>query len=251
VSGDIHALSGAYAVDAVDDLERAAFERHLAQCEPCAAEVTSLREAADELSQLSLAGPPPALRASILAGIDTVRPAPPVVSLEARREARSTRNSPHRRRVGGLIAAAAALVLVGGVGATVWHPWDEPSTQVAGETPRISAADRVLDAADARTWTETTEDGVTLSVTHSAAQDRSVLTASGLAPLSQEQVYELWLQQDGELVSAGFLKDPTSAAVLQGDSTTAALAGVTIEPAGGSTKPSLNNLIGTVPLAKA
>ena len=28
-SADIHALSGAYAVDAVDDLERARFERHL------------------------------------------------------------------------------------------------------------------------------------------------------------------------------------------------------------------------------
>ena len=36
---DIHALCGAYAVDAVDDLERAAFDRHLADCEACAAEV--------------------------------------------------------------------------------------------------------------------------------------------------------------------------------------------------------------------
>ena len=29
---EIHALSGAYAVDALDDLERAAFERHLGEC---------------------------------------------------------------------------------------------------------------------------------------------------------------------------------------------------------------------------
>ena len=36
---DIHALSGAYAVDALDDLERAAFERHLADCADCRAEV--------------------------------------------------------------------------------------------------------------------------------------------------------------------------------------------------------------------
>jgi anti-sigma factor RsiW len=36
---DIHALSGAYAVDAVDDIERASFERHLASCPTCRAEV--------------------------------------------------------------------------------------------------------------------------------------------------------------------------------------------------------------------
>ncbi len=36
---DIHALSGAYAVDALDDIERAQFERHLAECAECRAEV--------------------------------------------------------------------------------------------------------------------------------------------------------------------------------------------------------------------
>ena len=32
---DIHALSGAYAVDALDDLERARFVRHLEECPEC------------------------------------------------------------------------------------------------------------------------------------------------------------------------------------------------------------------------
>ena len=40
---DIHALSGAYAVDALDDIERAQFERHLAECPACRSEVDSLR----------------------------------------------------------------------------------------------------------------------------------------------------------------------------------------------------------------
>jgi len=34
-TADIHALVGAYALDAVDDVERAAFDRHLAECDPC------------------------------------------------------------------------------------------------------------------------------------------------------------------------------------------------------------------------
>ncbi len=32
---DIHHLTGAYALDAVDDIERARFEQHLAECEDC------------------------------------------------------------------------------------------------------------------------------------------------------------------------------------------------------------------------
>ncbi|HEY9395441.1 MAG TPA: zf-HC2 domain-containing protein, partial [Nocardioides sp.] len=41
---DIHALSGAYAVDALDDIERARFEEHLAVCADCRDEVASLRD---------------------------------------------------------------------------------------------------------------------------------------------------------------------------------------------------------------
>ena len=42
---DIHALSGAYAVDALDDIERASFERHLAAAPPAVPRSASLREA--------------------------------------------------------------------------------------------------------------------------------------------------------------------------------------------------------------
>ena len=43
---DIHALSGAYAVDALDDDERELFEQHLAVCPECRAEVRSFGETA-------------------------------------------------------------------------------------------------------------------------------------------------------------------------------------------------------------
>ena len=54
---DIHALSGAYAVDALDDIERAQFERHLAECAECRAEVDSLREAGGLLAEAVAADP--------------------------------------------------------------------------------------------------------------------------------------------------------------------------------------------------
>ena len=74
---DIHKLSGAYAVDAVDDLERARFERHLAACEDCRAEVAELREAAALLAEtVAVTAARLAPRAPVLAGISQ-RPSPP------------------------------------------------------------------------------------------------------------------------------------------------------------------------------
>ncbi|HSU73631.1 MAG TPA: anti-sigma factor [Terrabacter sp.] len=78
MSDDIHALSGAYAVDALDDVERARFERHLAGCSACQAEVDGLAAAASELSVLTEVPPPPSLRARVLTDIATVRPLPPL-----------------------------------------------------------------------------------------------------------------------------------------------------------------------------
>ena len=115
---DAHALSGAYAVDALDDLERAKFERHLSECQDCQAEVASLREAAGQLADTTAVAPPPSLRDSVLAGITTVRPLPPLVpETEPRRAGR-------RFRV--LVAAAAAVVAIGG-GVAIVQPWDDPS----------------------------------------------------------------------------------------------------------------------------
>ena len=42
MSPDLHHLSGAYAVDALDRDERDAFEHHLSVCDACRAEVPSL-----------------------------------------------------------------------------------------------------------------------------------------------------------------------------------------------------------------
>ena len=92
---EIHALSGAYAVDALDPAERMLFEQHLATCPDCRAEVASLREAAATLPETTLAEPPPGLRERLLADIATVRPLPPVVEPTAL-PAAGDRRHPHR-----------------------------------------------------------------------------------------------------------------------------------------------------------
>ena len=94
---EIHALSGAYAVDALDAAERELFEQHLAACPACHAEIASLREAAATLPEMAYRRPPPGLRDRLLADIATVRPLPPVVEptpfADAREQLRMRRRS--------------------------------------------------------------------------------------------------------------------------------------------------------------
>ena len=118
MTGDIHALSGAYAVDALDDIERAQFERHLAECPACTSEVASLREASALLAETTIATPSAELRDRVLSGITNIRPLPPVVAQReeqpGEQDATVVPLEPRRRRrVVTFLAAAAAAVAIG------------------------------------------------------------------------------------------------------------------------------------------
>jgi anti-sigma-K factor RskA len=239
MSSDIHALSGAYAVDALDDIERAQFERHLAECEACRAEVRSLREATALLAEAVQQEPPAGLRDRVLAGIDTVRPLPPltpVVSSDADalgtpapEEAAEPGRA--RRRFPALVAAASVAAVLGLGGVVASQPWKDETSQPA------SAVDQVLTAPDAESWEQRMDDGGKVTLTRSEKLNRAVVTAEGMPELTDEQVYELWLQHDGRMVPAGLMEGGSGTLLLEGDPSTAEAAGITIEPAGGSEEP--------------
>ena len=64
---DLHDLTAAYALDALDEREVDAYERHLAGCELCQAQLAELGESAAALAFGTVApAPPPRLRATIL-----------------------------------------------------------------------------------------------------------------------------------------------------------------------------------------
>jgi anti-sigma-K factor RskA len=64
---DLHELTAAYALDALDADESEAYERHLGQCEDCREELAGLNETASALAFATVApAPPPRLRAAIL-----------------------------------------------------------------------------------------------------------------------------------------------------------------------------------------
>lgn len=215
---DVHALSGAYAVDALDDLERAAFERHLAECADCRAEVASLRETAALLASAEAVEPPASLRDRVLADISTVRPLPPEVTAPVR----------PRRTARWLVAAAAAVVLLGAGAVVSVQPWQDDPT----------VAEQVLAADDAETTTLEL-DGATATVTHSDSVGRAVLVTEDMPPPPEGKVYQVWLDQpDGGMISAALMPvESDQTVLLDGDATTATGAGITVEPAGGSPEP--------------
>ncbi len=224
---DLHPLSGAFAVDALDDLERARFERHLVECPDCAAEVSSLREAAAMLAASVETGPTPALRSRVLSEIKTIRPLPPEAPVQevARRTARWFPKV--------VAAAAAAVLLATGVGVSAWHPWSQT------QTAQVSVASRVMDAPDARNQTVSLDNGGTATLWHSKSVDRTVLVTKNMPATPKGKAYELWFQAKNFTMSpAGMMEGGAQTYVLHGRTGSARAVGITVEPAGGSRHPS-------------
>lgn len=225
---DIHALVGAYAVDALDDVERAAFERHLAECSTCQAEVAGLREAAAMIGAAAAAEPPTGLRDKVLADIATVRPLPPSVG---RRTVGSTPGGRTRLGPRALIAAAAAVIALG-AGIAVVQPWDDDTSQT-----QLTAAERVAAADDATTYTQKVGEA-TATLVVSERLNEAVLVTTDMPEAPEGKVYELWLDhEEVGMVPAGLMEGDEPEVVLEGDPATAIGFGITVEPEGGSEEP--------------
>jgi anti-sigma-K factor RskA len=225
---DIHALSGAYAVDALDDAERTQFERHLAVCPECRAEVGSFRETSALLAEAQAQTPPPSLRDKVLADISAVRPFPPQAPATEASPAHLAPVVPLRRRILTSLVAAAAVVLLA-LGAFTWHPWQHD---------QVSVADQIRQAPDAVSVTEPVPGGGKLTLIRSASLERAVLIGSGVPEPAAGTTYQMWLQQPGQdMVSAGLMPDPGEPTLLTGDAATAVAAAVSVEPEAGSAHP--------------
>lgn len=235
-----HALTGAYALDALDGEELAAFQAHLAQCDSCPIEVAELQATVTRLSALLERTPPASLRDRVLqAANQTAQLPPPPVSLHDRRDLgrrssdrvsleqpHSERSGPRRKRVlavaGGALAAAAAAA-----GALfVVNLNDVPS------------AEEIMAAADTVTLPAETLDGRDAGATMhlSASLDAAVITASDMPPPEDGQTYQAWIfEGDTPKPAATFepAADGQIVAVIR-DADGATGYGVTVEPDGGS-----------------
>ena len=193
---EIQELLGAYALDAVDDDERAEIEDHLRDCARCRAEVAEHRETAAFLAHGG-ADAPDALWDRIASSIEApnVVPIAPKLGFGARRE----RN--RWPRAVALVGAAAAVV----IGFLLVQVRDQERRldriqngdqfALVLKEPGVRVAH--LTAGDTELPVALTTDG------------KAYLQASGLPTLAADRTYQLWGQSGSELVSVAVLgRDP-------------------------------------------
>lgn len=253
-------LAELYALNAVDDAERAAIERYIASAPQAerAAFDNRVRQARETLATSFAAEeePPSGLLDRIMASLPAQAPAapgapameqeppavPPVVArpvresaglsatddLGAARQRREERRRPQGMRNWLVGVAAAAFIALGGVGVGAYMAnLNDPLNQV-------------LQAGDVKQATVNVTGGGTATVSVSPSKDSMVVKMNDVPAPPPGKVYQMWLiPKDGSapvsqgLMDAEALSKP---AVVTGIGSAAAL-GITVEPTGGSASP--------------
>ncbi len=230
----MHALSGVYALDALSGAERDRFEHHLARCPSCRTEVRGLQETATRFA-LAVSAPPPAqLKTHVMAAAARTRQLPPLPDVRPLPEP-----GPGWLRRFAVPAAAACLVLAIALGVLLGISRSQLSTERAQQR-EITA---VLNAPGARIVHARPVLGGSATVVVAPRLHRLVFTSTGLPSLPGAEVYQLWVIGPAgttTATSAGLLTraaDGSTVPVLASGLAAGDRIGVTVEPAGGTSKP--------------
>lgn len=241
---ELHDLIGAYAVDALEPDERAAFEQHLTDCPDCRHELASLGDTLAELSDDYAVEPPAGLRDQVLGAVAKLTEPTPL----PRRAVEPSDSGPEHEDAGTpatvtplkrpapssgrsrwqvLVAAAVAVIAV--IGIAVWQPW----------APRPVTAADVLAAPDAVRSTGPAEGGGSVTYVRSNQLGRAVLVTQDVAAAPSGKAHQAWLQQpSGAMVSGGMMPDgPDVTMLLEGDARDTVGGAISVEPPGGSAQP--------------
>lgn len=235
MDAETHELIAGYALDALDDTDRARAEELFATSEEAREELRSLTDVAAAMATAT-AGPAPRseLRGRIL---EAARAEPQnVVSLDERR----------RSRVVPVLGAAAALAacaaLVAGLwGASVSSDLDEARSAL--ERERAAAA--VL----AQPVAESSLTGGTGRLVV-GEEGRAVLVLSSPPPVPAGKTYQMWVIDDGRPVSGGLFApvEGTRAIPVDGKVGQGSVVAVTVEDEGGATAPTGEPVIASAPV---
>ena len=231
MNADVHALAGAYAMDALPESEAAAFAAHLEQCPACRQEVAELRATAAQLGLAATSPPSTQLRDRVLQAVQQTRQVPPVAPP-------TDLTNRGRRTTPRLLAVAAVVVVVLGAAVLAVRPL-LPDTGGASRQDQVMA---VMEAPDARSFVAHLRGGGSMTVVSSPGLRDAVVLGERLPRLDRAHDYQLWMvDRAGSARSAHVLIDGTGApstgpelvhGLRRGDRIA-----ITEEPAGGSPQP--------------
>ena len=244
-----HTLAGAYALDALTRADRARFERHLARCPQCAAEISGLRETTARLAAAATTAPPAGLIQRAVAAAaqtrqlspltrDTPRPWPrhrAAAGTAAGMPGRSSLRRAWPPRVA--VALAGAVVILAAALGLAARSTQHQLQQTQAASHAIAA---VLTARDATMISAPVTTGGTATIVMSAHDRALVFAAAGLRALPPSSCYELWLMRPGRDQPAAMLPTPRhgmTGPVLASGLKPGDHLGLTIEPVGGSPHP--------------
>jgi anti-sigma factor RsiW len=232
---ELRELLGAFALDAVDQDEREAVERHLAECRPCRTEVAEHRDVAAFLAA-GWSPAPDGVWDRIAGALEESPPAmrvPPVVSLDEERARRRSKGAgPFRIAVA--IGAAAAVVVVALLGVKI--------VDTSNKVDDLAAASRAGDLAQAaqaaarqpgaRTVALRSPDGRASAQAVLLADGTGYLVQNDLPHLGADRTYQLWAVVGAAKISVGVLGPAPGTVAFHAPGDLSALA-ITDEVAGG------------------
>lgn len=234
-------LSGAYALNALSAAEREAHESALRASDEARNEATELQDTAVILGLAATPVTPSAdLRARLLAQV-AVTPQLPATEQDAAPGPAETKARLRWSRTATTVAsmAAAVALIIGGVavGTTSLRPdTDYQTAQMAAisSAPDVQQVDTTLDG------------GQQVTLRWSPELASSVIIVDGMDAAPSDHVYQLWYIDESGARAAGFLPvadGVESWQVLEGDMHAGDVVGVTVEPTGGSKKPSTDPIM--------
>jgi anti-sigma-K factor RskA len=218
---ELHDLTAAYALDALDEHEVEAYEAHLATCAQCREELARFGPSVEALAYGGAQATPPAeLRGRIL---EAARAERPNVTPLRPRSARAA----YRALVAVAAVAACAAVSLGAWDLALHHRLDQATEALRG-VPLQGATGSVLVGGDRR----------------------ATLVVANLPAAPAGKTYEAWVLSGTSASPAGLFQGGAGATVvrLSHPVSKGATVAVTVEPAAGSGQPTRKPFIISAPV---
>jgi anti-sigma-K factor RskA len=259
-------LSASYALNALSDDERTAFETRIDESPEIRTEVAEMTETALLLGRaVEPVTPSAGLRSSLMSLLDSTpqlprletsaqdargtepatsswSPAQPAAPAGELRQPTPLARQRWFTRPAALAAgvAAAAVLVFGGV---------QLSTGLSHQPANVAVGDpsmsQILAASDVQHTAADIRTGGSATLYWSNKLGRSAVVLNGVSSLPSNKTYQLWYINGSKIASAGTVNASSNGVtqVLQGDLKAGDVVGITVEPTGGSNQPTTKPIV--------